>query len=73
MTINNAEYLHLIMPISSVRIVQFILIRQVIYGFTLKLKQLTLMLDIWNNDNFKSFKYMAKILGNTVADLLKCH
>ena len=31
------------------------------------------MLDIGNNDNFKSFKYMAKILGNTVADLLKCH
>ena len=35
------------------------------YSFILKMKQLILMLILL--DNFKSFKYKAKLLGNTAA------
>ena len=43
-----------------------ILKQQQIYGLILKMKQTNLNANIANEDNFKSFKYKAKLLRNIV-------
>ena len=42
--------------------------QQAVYSFVLNMKQLILMLILRTTEAFKSFKYKAKLLGNTIAN-----
>ena len=42
--------------------------QQAVYSFVLNMKQLILMLILRTIEAFKSFKYKAKLLGNTIAN-----
>ena len=47
--------------------VKIILTRQTTYGFIWKMKQIIFDANIANNDVFKSFKHITKLLGDTEA------
>ena len=67
-TIDDAKVLDFFMPMYNlIEYSSIILKHQEVYGFILKNEVTNFNKEIVNTNNFKSFKYKAKLLGNTEA------